>query len=156
MPTVIPSYKNASAHGVPAFEVMDLWADANLTASAEPAIQQPTRLLLADSQTLAQFTVVGLDATGKLVKAVYNATVASGIKPIGVLLYAATSGVTNTTIFGEVLLTGCFNVGVDDVGNDSPLVWDASFDTVAKKTTWQGLPVYNGNPHLIFRRRLIP
>jgi hypothetical protein len=155
MATLQKSYANAAAHGVPAFEVLDVYVDANLIAGAEPAMQSPTRLLLADLQTLAAFTVVGFDATGRLVKAVWNATLANAIKPIGVLLHAATSGASNTTIFGEVFLTGNFNVGVDAVGTESPLVWDASFDTVAKKTTWQGLPIFNGNPNLKFGQRLI-
>lgn len=151
MATINTSYKNAAARGVPAFEVMDLYTDSNLTAGAEPAIQSPVRILLGDSLTLPQFQVVGLSG-GKIVKAAYNATIGSAVKPIGVLLYAATSGATNSTIFGEVLLTGNYNVGADDAGTDSPLVWDASFDTLAKKTTWEGVV---GNPHLLFRRRLV-
>lgn len=150
MATIDVSYKNAAAYGLPAFEVLDDYVQSNLLAGVEPAVQQPMRLLLADSQTLAAFTVVGLDAAGKLVKAVWNATVASGVKPIGVLLYAATSGTSNTTKYGEVLHTGCFNVGSNDAGADSPLVWDASFNTLAKKTSWPGLL---GNPNLIFRTR---
>lgn len=150
MTDVNTSYQNAGAHGVPAFESLDTYIDSNLTAGAEPAIQQPVRILLDDSLTLAQFTVVGLSG-GKLVAAEYNATLASAIVPIGVLMQAATSGATNTTIYGEVSLTGCFNAGSDDDGTDSPLVWDASFDTLAKKTTWEGVV---GNPNLVFRSRL--
>jgi len=150
MSNINTSYKNAAAHGVPAFEVMDSYIDSNLVAGAEPAIQQPRRILLGDSLTLAQFTVVGLSG-GKLVKATYNATLASAVVPIGVLVHAATSGASNSTIYGEVLPTGCFNAGSDDDGTDSPLVWDASFDTLAKKTTWEGVV---GNPDLIFRSRL--
>ena len=150
MATVNTSYKNAGARGVPAFEAMDTYIDSNLTAGAEPAIQQPRRILLGDSLDLAQFTVVGLSA-GKLVKATYNATVASAVKPIGVLAHAAVSGPSNTTILGEVLFTGCFNAGSTDAGADSPLVWDTSFDTLAKKTTWEGVL---GNPNLLFRSRL--
>lgn len=144
------SYANAAARGVPAFESLDTYIDANLTAGAEPAIQQPVRIMLADSKTLAAFSVVGLVA-GKLVLATYNATIGSAVKPIGVLLHAATSGASNSTIFGEVLLTGCFNVGDNDAGRDSPLVWDSSFDTLAKKTTWEGVA---GNPLLLFKSRL--
>lgn len=150
MATINTSYKNAGVRGVPAFDVMDSYVDANLVAGAEPAIQQPRRILLGDSLTLAQFTVVGLSA-GKLVKATYNATVANAVKPIGVLMQAATSGAANSTIYGEVSLTGCFNAGSNDAGADSPLVWDATYDTLAKKTTWEGVV---GNPNLIFRSRL--
>jgi|GEM_PF-1924385 len=144
------SYANAGAHGLPAFEELDIYVDSNLTAGASPAIARPNRILLGDSQTLAQYTVVGLSG-GKLVKATYNGTVGSAIKPVGVLMHAATSGASNTTKYGEVSLGGCFNAGSDDAGADSPLVWDASFDTLAKKTTWEGVV---GNPNLVFRSRL--
>lgn len=148
MSTINTSYKNAGVRGVPAFDVMDEYVDSNLVAGAEPAIQQPRRILLGDSLTLAQFTVVGL-SSGKLVKATYNATPASAITPIGVLMQAATSGASNSTIYGEVSLTGCFNAGSDDSGTDSPLVWDATFDTLAKKEAST-----QGNPNLAFRSRL--
>ncbi|MBB5985926.1 hypothetical protein [Sphingobium lignivorans] len=151
MANIIMSYKNAHVRGVPAFEVMDLYTDSNLLAGAEPAVQGPRRILLGDSLTLAPFSVVGL-SSGKLVMATYNATLSSAIKPIGVLLHGATSGSSNTTVFGEVLLTGNFNAGVNDTGDDSPLVWHASFDTLAKKTTWEGVV---GNPLLVFRQRRI-
>jgi hypothetical protein len=137
---------------MPAFETLDSYIDSNLVAGAEPAIQQPVRILLGDSLTLEQFTVVGLSA-GKLVKATYNATVASAIKPIGVLMQKAVSLSSNTTIFGEVSLTGCFNAGSNDAGLDSPLVWDSSYDTLAKKTTWEGVTNLQGG-NLIFRKRL--
>lgn len=143
MATVPLSYKNAASRGVPAFEVLDLFTNQNLMAGAEPAVEQPIRLLLADSLDLAQFTVVGLNSSGKLVKATYNATLASAIVPIGVLVYPATSGSSNTTKYGVVFRTGCFNAG-----DDSPLVWDSSFDTLAKKTEWLGVLQ---NPSLIFR-----
>lgn len=152
--TINTSYKNAGVRGVPDMQVMDTYIDSNLVAGAEPPVQQPVRILLADSLTLGQFTVVGVTAAGKLTPAVYNATVASGVKPIGVLAQAASSGASNTTKYGEVFLTGCYNVGSNDSGEDSPLVWDASFDTLAKKTTWPGLPQFNGNPNLLFRSRL--
>lgn len=144
------SYANSGAHGLPAFETLDEYIDSNLTAGASPPILQPNRILLGDSLTLAQFTVVGLSG-GKLVPATYNATIASAVKPIGVLMRAATSAAANTTKFGEVALGGCFNAGSNDAGADSPLVWDASFDTLAKKTTWEGVI---GNPDLVFRSRL--
>lgn len=155
MANVPVSYKNAAARGLPVFEVMDTYLDAGLVVSAEPAIQKPRRFLLADSLTLAQYSVVGFDANGKIVMAQYNATVANGVKVIGVLAAAATSGASNSTIYGEVFLTGAFNAGSTDAGTDSPLVWHASFDTLAKRTTWPGLPVYNGNPNLMFGRHLI-
>lgn len=141
MTTIPTSYKNASSFGTPAFEVLDTYTQQNLVAGAEPARQQPVRILLADSLTLGKFTVVGLDANKKLVAATWHAT--TPITPIGVLEHAATSGATNTTKYGEVVLTGCYNTDAD-----SPLIWDASFDTQAKKNN-----SVVGNPNLIFRSR---
>lgn len=131
------SYLNADKRGVPSFEQLDNVTNTNLLAGAEPGLQPAQRILLGDSLTLAQFTVVGI-SSGKLVKAVQGS-----ITPIGVLAHAATSGAANTTKFGEVLLTGNYNADAD-----SPLVWDASFDTLAKKV---GAVV--GNPNLVFRSR---
>ena len=142
MANVYPNYQNADAHGVPAFQNIDTYLNQFLLAQSEPGIQQPVRILLGDSLTLAQFTVVGL-WSGKLVKATYNATEASAIKPIGVLAIAATSGASNITIFGEVFLEGSFNTDAD-----SPLVWDASFDTVAKK---QGYNTANSRLRFVSR-----
>lgn len=142
MADVPSSYANAGAHGVPAFEALDTYTMQNLLCSGEPAQQATVRILLADSTTLAKFTVVGLDTNGKLVASTWHAT--TPIKPIGVLAHAATSGATNTTIHGEVHLTGDYNIDAD-----SPLVWDASYDSEAKKTF---APV-TGNPNLMFRSR---
>lgn len=151
MAEVNTSYQNAGAHGVPAFESLDTFIDSNLVAGAEPKISQPVRILLDDSLDLAQFTVVGLTAAGKLTKATYNGTLANAVQPIGVLMQAAESGASNSTIYGEVSRTGCFNAGSSDDGDDSPLVWDSSFDTLAKKTTWVGVL---GKSDLVFRSRL--
>ena len=65
------------------------------------------------------------------------------VEAVGVLVHAATSGAANTTKFGETWLTGCFNAG-----DDSPLVWHVSFDTVAQKVAATVL-----NPNLQFRSR---
>lgn len=143
--TDIPvSYLKNDVHGTPAFEAFDQLTDSALLAGTEPAVSQPVRILLASSLALAQFSVVGLDASNHLVLATHDAdTPADSITPIGVLAHAATSGANNATIHGEVLLTGNYNAG-----DDSPLVWDASFTTLALKT---GSVV--GNPNLIFRSR---
>lgn len=143
MSTIPTSYKNASSFSGPAFDVLDTYTQQNLIAGVEPKRQQPVRILLASSKTLAKFTVVGLDSSNKLVAATWDATPSSAIKPIGVLEHAATSGASNTTIYGEVVLTGCYNTD-----SDSPLVWDATFDTQAKKND-----SVVGNPNLIFRSR---
>jgi hypothetical protein len=141
MTDVPVSYINADKRGTPSFEALDPAVNTNLLAGSEPGLTTPQRILLASSKTLAQFTVVGLDTNGNLTPAI--ATSGSEIAPIGVLAHAATSGASNTTIYGEVLLTGNFNADAD-----SPLVWDASFTTLALKT---GAVV--GNPNLVFRSR---
>lgn len=148
MTTVNLGYQSADTHGRATFDVMDDYAQKFLLAGAEPALQPAAPVLLADSLDLAQFTVVGLNSSGKLVKAAYNATEASGIAPIGVLAHAAVSGSSNTTIYGQVWRFGCFNADAD-----SPLVWDSTFDTLAKKTEWVGVL---RNSNLIFRSRSIP
>lgn len=138
------SYANADKFGVPAFEVLDQHLNLALLNSGSPALSPTVRVLLASSLTLALFSVVGLDAAGKLALAVTGSVDPDDdIAAIGVLAHAATSGAGNTTKFGEVWLTGDFNVAAD-----SPLVWDASFSTVALKTA-----ATKGNPNLIFRSR---
>jgi hypothetical protein len=137
MTTVPTSYRYADNRGTPAFEVLDLHTDQNLLAGSSPGLTAPRRVLLGDSLTLAAFTVVGL-SSGKLV-----AAVSGSVTPIGVLVHAATSGATNTTKHGEVWLTGNFNADAD-----SPLVWDSSFDTLAKKVN-----SLIGSSNLVFRAR---
>lgn len=138
MTDVYSSYGNAGNFGTPAFEVLDTYLQQNLLSSAHPPLGETLRVLLGDSKTLARYTVVGI-SSGKLV-----AAVSGSITPIGVLAHAATSGASNTTIYGEVHITGDFNIDAD-----SPLVWDASYDTVAKKTMAAG----QANPNLMFRSR---
>lgn len=143
--STLPNYQNGSSatHGTPAFETIATYTNQFLLANNEPGIQQPVRLLAGDSQTLAQFTVVGLSG-GKVVPATYNATESSAIKPIGVVAQPAVSGASNTTILVEVFLEGSFNTDAD-----SPLIWDSSFDTVAKK---QGYNAANSRLRFASRR----
>ena len=79
----------------------------------------------AYSQTLAAYTVVGLNASGEVVKATWNATPASAVKPIGILMYPVTTGASGDKLAARVLRSGCVN--------PDRLVWDSSFDTDAKK-----------------------
>lgn len=144
MADVPVSYAYADKRGLPAFEELDTLTQQNLLAGSEPGLRATLRLLLGDSLSLAALSVVGLNAAKKLVLATWNATPANAITPIGVLVHAATSGASNATKYGEVWLTGNFNAGID-----SPLVWDATFDTLAKK-----IGAVVGNPDLIFRSRL--
>lgn len=143
MTDVPVSYLKSDVRGTPTFEAFDNLVPQQLLAGSEPELSPTVRILLASSLALAPFSVVGLDASNHLVLAKWDAVPANIIKPIGVLLHAATSGAGNTTIHGEVFLTGNFNAG-----DDSPLAWDATVDTLAKKV---GLAV--GNPNLIFRSR---
>lgn len=127
MTTVPTSYVLADRAGRALFEQMDTYIDTVLLAGAEPHLQPPYPILLADSTTLPQFAVVGLSG-GKLALATYGTNGTDGIRPIGVLAHAAVSVAANVTVRGQVWYSGCFNIGSDGV-----LVWDASWDTVAKK-----------------------
>lgn len=143
MATIDPTYRNADAHGMPLFEAHDDYIQSFLLAGTEPGLMPTRRILLGDSVDLAQFSVVGINSSGKLVLAQWNAVLANAIIPVGVLAHQVASGASNTTIFGEVWLTGVFNAGPD-----SPLVWHATFDTEAKKLAYN-----QANPNLIFRVR---
>ena len=81
--------------------------------------------VVAASQTLAAWTVVGKDANGRLVKATWNATPANAINPIGVLAEAITTDASTNYKGALVYKTGHFNF--------ARLVFDATFDTEAKK-----------------------
>lgn len=72
---------------------------------------------------LPQWCVVGRDADGKIVKATYAAD-DTGVEPIGITVNAVDPAVgTLDTV--AVYRAGCFN--------PNALVWDATFDTDAKK-----------------------
>lgn len=81
--------------------------------------------VVAASQTLAAWTVVGKDANGRLAKATWNATPANAINPIGVLAEAVTTDASTNYKGALVYKTGHFNF--------DRLVFDATFDTDAKK-----------------------
>lgn len=69
---------------------------------------------------LAAYSVVGRDATGKLVLAVHDTdTPANAIKPIGITVAAVAAGATVGNI--QVFRAGCFN--------PAALNWDASYTT---------------------------
>lgn len=83
--------------------------------------------VVAASQTLAAFTVVGKDSSGRLVKATWNATEASRIKPIGILTEAITTDSSTNYKGALVYKSGHFNF--------ARLVWDSSFLNDADKMT---------------------
>lgn len=79
----------------------------------------------AYSQTLTAGMVVGLDASGEVVQATWNAVPANAIKPIGILMYNVTTGASGDKLVSRVLRSGCIN--------PDRVTWHASFDTTAKK-----------------------
>ncbi len=149
MADIITSYKNADAYGRAVFEQLDTYLQSVLLAGAEPALEPAIPVLMADSITLAQFSVVGINGAGRLVLATYNADPEVAIQAIGVLAHGATSGASNTTVRGQVWVTGVFNIDAS-----SPLIWDATFDTNAKKANaFFGAPTPT---RIIARNRLTP
>ena len=146
------SYVNADKFGRAAFEQMDTYLSSVLLAGPEPEFEPNTTypVLLADSQTLAQFTVVGTNAAGKLVPLTYAGLTASDstkILPLGILAHAATSSTSNTTVRGEVIYSGCFAI-------EGPLIWASDFDTDdKKKIAFRGAPTPTT---IIVRNRFTP
>lgn len=85
---------------------------------------------VALSQTLAAYTVVGLDASGNVIPAVLGTTPA-----IGILMYPVTTGASGDLPGGRVLRSACIN---PDFGS---LVWDASYVTDADRlNAFEGAP----------------
>ena len=87
----------------------------------------------AYSQTLTAGMVVGLDASGEVVRATWNATPASAIKPIGILMHGVTTAASGTKPTARVLRSACVN--------PDRLTWHASFDTDTKR-----LNAFEGSP----------
>lgn len=135
------SYKNADTYGRASFEVLDRYVQEFLLAGAEPALQPAMGVFLADSLTLPQFAVVGLNGSNKLVMAT------ASIKALGVLVHAATSGASNVTVRGQVWYSGCFNL-------NGPLIWDSTLNTDAlKHAAFLGSPTPT---QIVLRSRLTP
>lgn len=107
--------------------------DFGITPTGFITGEYPTQFVqdmpVAASQTLAAYTVVGLDGAGRIVPAVSGTTQA-----IGFLMYPVTSGVGEYPV-GRILRSACFNP------NFSAIVWPASYDTAAKK-----MNAFNGAP----------
>lgn len=93
-----------------------------LLLSPHPAAETFDEIVAA-SQTLVAFTVVGKDANGRLVKSTWHAS--TPILPIGVIAEAITTDGTTNYKGALVWKTGHFNM--------ARLVWDVSYDTDAKK-----------------------
>lgn len=152
MANVTTSYLNADKFGIASFEQMDTYLMSVLLAGPNPEFEpnQTFPVLLADSTTLAQFSVVGVNASGKLVLLTYAGLIATDgtkITPLGILAHGAVSGASNTTIRGQVIYAGCFAL-------EGPLVWGAGFDTDAKKVlAFRGAPTPT---NIVVRSRYTP
>lgn len=118
--------------GEAAFEVLDDHLMTFLLSGSHPPLAPGYPMLAATDQDFKQFHVVGYNASGELVPATWNATPANAIQAIGVITQRLdTTDRTGVTV--PVFYTGCFN--------PDALVWDATFDTDAKK-----MVAFNGAP----------
>lgn len=129
MPITIPNQE--AAVGIPS-----QWEDS-INAPEGPLFlsSHPDPLTMdyevAASQTLEAFTVVGFDASKRLVPAVVGG--GSPIIPIGVLAHRVVAPAGTNYVGAKVYRAGHFNM--------NRLVWPASFDTVAeKKMAFEGSP----------------
>lgn len=132
MATLNPPYGGGDIRGRASFEEMDNYGQRFLLAGAEPRIEGAIAPIKQKaSTTLAQYAVVGTDANGDIAMATADGTV----KAAFVLPHGSTAGASGD-VFPQLWYSGCFNT--DD---NSPLVWDASFDTQAKKNAaFRGAP----------------
>jgi hypothetical protein len=117
--------------GLAAFEKLDSFTQGFLLSGSDPKLEPGFPMEVAAGQALQQFQVLGLNGTGKLVPATYAAD-ASGVEAQFVCTQAvaapAGAGVTVPVFFA-----GCFN--------PDALVWDATYDTDAKKANaFMGAP----------------
>lgn len=119
MATITPPYADP---GRAAFEELDTYVQNFLLSGPHPVLA-PAYTYNADAATvLAQFTVVGLDGSNEIVAAdISDVDPANWIVPIGVLAHAVAANDGRAHVWYQ----GAFNMDA--------LVWDASFDSDAKK-----------------------
>lgn len=132
MANVTPPYADP---GRAAFQELDTYLQNYLLAGSHPELAPAYSFPVALDADYDQFTVVGLNADRELVPAVVDTvTPANSIQAIGVLAHAVSRGSTGApAVNGQVWYSGCFN--------QDALVWDASFDTDAKKqAAFHGAP----------------
>lgn len=126
MPITIPNQE--AGLGIPTHTTEDINAIPGplfLSSHPDPLTQD---YLVAASQTLAAFQVVGFDANKRLIPAVLGTTAA-----IGVMAQAVTSPAGTDYVGAKVFRGGHFN--------HLRLVWDATYDTEAKKImAFEGAP----------------
>lgn len=101
--------------------------DIALITGNEPAYMEED-MTVALSQTLAAYTVVGLDGSGDIIPAVLGTTAA-----IGITLFAVTTPGSGAKKAVPILRAACVN--------PDKLVWDATYNTVEKK-----LEAFRGAP----------
>lgn len=129
MANVTPPYADP---GRASFEELDTYLQNFLLGGIHPELKPAVSAPIPNNSNLDQFTVVGRNGSGQLVRATWNANPASAVKPVGVLAHAAALGASGTGT-GTFWYSGCFNMDA--------LVWDATFDTDAKK-----LAAFEGSP----------
>jgi len=112
--------------GRAAFEELDTYVQDFLLAGNHPELAQPFSYPAAAGAVIAQFAVVGLDGSGDLAFATFDQTV----QAIGVVAQGFSNAAAGSA---PVFYQGAFNIDA--------LVWDATFDTDAKKlAAFQGAP----------------
>lgn len=113
--------------GLAAFEQLDSHFAKILLTGSDPKLEPGFPMEINVGQALRQFEVVGLNGSGKLVPAVLGTVVAIGV------VTQAVAAPTGAGVTVPVFFAGCFN--------PDALVWDASYDTDAKKATaFRGAP----------------
>lgn len=113
--------------GRAAFEELDTYVQSFLLAGNHPELAQPYAYAVETGSSVVQFSVVGFDSNGYLVPATQDGTV----QAIGVVAQAGGSATEDQNV--PVFYQGAFNMDA--------LVWDASFDTDAKKeAAFRGAP----------------
>ena len=108
--------------GLAAFEALDSHTAGILLSGSDPKLEPGFPMEIAVGQALKMFEVVGLDAGGKLVPAVYDADPQDPafVQAIGVCTQAVAAP-TGTGVTVPIWFAGCFN--------PDALVWDATFAT---------------------------
>lgn len=89
---------------------------------------------VAASTTIKDLEVVGFNASGNLVPAVYDATYEeNGVRPIGIAVLGITTPSSGALKGLPIYRAGCVNIDA--------IEWPASFDTDAKKfAAFEGAP----------------
>lgn len=94
MTTITPPYADM---GRASFEVMDTYLQNYLLAGQHPELQQAFSFPMANNTSFAQFSVVGLDAVGKLALATYGAAPAAAT---GTLTFSGVGTAADTITIG--------------------------------------------------------